>query len=292
MPDGRERAGTVGGLLAEAVQRLRDAGVDAPERDARLMLAHVLGRDEAWLFANREAAVAAPDCAAFVAMRDRRAGRVPLSHILGFREFWSLTFAVSPDVLTPRPDSEAVVEAVLDRIADRSRPFRILDLGTGSGCLLLALLSELPAAHGLGTDRSTAALAVAAANGKTLGLAGRVEWRRADWCEGLVGTFDIVVSNPPYIPVGEISALAPEVACHDPAGALDGGPDGLDCYRGLMRDLPRHLGPDALAVLEIGAGQAFDVRAIAAANGLVFDAVHKDLACIDRALIFRPEIGS
>lgn len=281
-------SGSVGDLLAHAAGQLREAGADAPERDARLMLARALGRNEAWLFANREARVSAPEKRQFSALLARRAERVPLSHILGTREFWSLAFTVTPDVLTPRPDSEAVVEAALAAFPVRDRPCRLLDLGTGSGCLLLALLSELPRATGVGIDLSPAALAVAAANGSALGFSERAEWRQGDWAGGLDEAFDIVVSNPPYIASGDIAALAPEVARHEPAAALDGGTDGLDCYRRLLAGVARLLKPDGVLVLETGAAQAVAVRAIATENDLRLAATHADLAGTDRALVFRP----
>jgi release factor glutamine methyltransferase len=280
------RAGT---LLADAVARLRRAGADSPERDARLMLVRALDRPGAWVFANREAEVAAAGRAAFEAMLARREAREPLAHILGQREFWSLPFAVTPDVLVPRPDSEAVIEAVLAQCPDRERAWRILDLGTGSGCLLLALLSEYPQATGLGVDASEAALAVAAGNGRGLGLDARVEWRCGDWTSGIDDRFDIVVSNPPYIETSAIGGLAPEVARHDPRHALDGGADGLDAYRALIAGLGRVLGPGSVVALELGEGQAADVGEIARANGLRNLDVRCDLAGRARALVLTPE---
>lgn len=241
-----------GALLAAATQRLKAAGIDGPRRDAVLLLAFSSG-----IAADRlrlEPAAEIPEVAAqaFAALVARRADREPVSHLTGRREFWSLPFRVSRDVLDPRADSETLIEAVLEKVVDRSSPLRIVDFGTGSGCLLLALLHELPDATGLGIDLSPAALAVASGNAADLGLAGRVRFQAGDWGVGLEGQFDILVSNPPYIETAAIAGLEPEVARHEPMLALDGGTDGLAAYRRLVPDLARLAAPGAIAALEIG----------------------------------------
>jgi release factor glutamine methyltransferase len=207
-----------------------------------------------------------------------------MSHILGRREFWSLEFQVTPDVLTPRPDSETLIEAVLDRIKDRSRGVRIADLGVGSGCLLLALLNELPNATGLGIDRSPAALVVARENAKQLGLAARAEWREGDWLHGVSERFDVIVSNPPYIASGTLAALEPELR-YEPRAALDGGLDGLDAYRTSAPMLAAALSADGIVALEIGHDQGDAVAAILEQAGLDVRARRADLSGRERCLV-------
>ncbi len=200
------------------------------------------------------------------------------------REFWSLPFRVTPATLDPRPDSEAVVAAALAAVGDRQRARRILDLGTGTGCLLLALLSELPGARGLGVDIAPAALTVARANAAALGLKPRARFRRGVWADGLGGRYDVIVSNPPYIPSGALAALPAEVG-FDPVAALDGGADGLAAYRAIGAALPRLLTRDGVAVLEIGADQAPPVSAILAGHGLEIAKIVRDLADRPRAVV-------
>jgi release factor glutamine methyltransferase len=208
-----------------------------------------------------------------------------VSRLVGEREFWSLPFAVTPATLDPRPDSETLVEAALARTADRAAPVRLLDLGTGSGCLLLALLHELRAAWGVGTDRSAAAVAAARANAVRLGLADRARFVVADWAAPLAGRFDIVLANPPYIERGAIAGLAPEVARHDPVLALDGGPDGLDAYRAILAGLEALVAPRGRAYLEIGDGQAGAVSALLEAAGFADLELAHDLAGRARCLV-------
>lgn len=279
---------TIGALLCRAGSVLRDAGIDDSRREARLLLAHALGRDAATLIgAAREPAMPT----GFDALLARRAAREPLSQILGEREFWSLALRVTPDVLTPRPETETLIEAALAALPDRAAVSRVLDLGTGSGCLLAAALSEFPRAFGIGTDRSAAALHVARGNLDALGLAGRAALLRADWHAPLAETFDLVLSNPPYIESGAITALDPEVAAHEPRLALDGGADGLDAYRAILDGLASKLAPNGIVVLELGAGQADAVAAIAQRNGLVVQGIRPDLAAIPRALVLRQPSG-
>jgi release factor glutamine methyltransferase len=266
-------APTRAAALEAAVRRLRAAGVPDAGRDARLLLAAALGTDAGTLAAYPERPLTDAAVARFDAAIDARVARMPVSRILGRRGFWSLDLAIGPAVLDPRPDSETLVQAVLDRCPDRSAPLRLLDLGTGSGCLLLALLSELPNATGIGLERDPQAAEIARANAARCALDGRVEIRTADWAgdwAGLDGSaaIDVVVCNPPYIPSDEIDRLAPEVARYEPRGALDGGPDGLDAYRALAPRLPRLLARPGLAAFEVGIGQADAVATILGGAGL------------------------
>jgi release factor glutamine methyltransferase len=222
---------------------------------------------------------------AFAALIRRRAGREPIAQIVGRREFWSLPFLTTRDTLTPRPDSEAVIDAVLRLVPDRNSPLRILDLGTGTGCLLLALMSEYPAANGVGTDLSAAAAEVAKRNAQTLGFAGRSTILVGAWDDAVDGAFDLIVSNPPYIAAAELEQLVPEIRRFEPRLALDGGSDGLDAYRALAPRLYRRLRLGGHAVLEVGSGQAGPVEAILSGAGLATRERQRDLAGVDRCTV-------
>jgi len=223
------------------------------------------------------------------ALTGRRVRREPMAYILGEREFWGRPFKVSPAVLVPRPDSETVIEAVLGLVADRSRALRILDLGLGSGCLLLTLLQEYPQASGVGLEASDQALAIAQYNADALGVVDRArlvagDWREPGWTETLGGPFDLVVSNPPYIAGAVIDGLMPEVARFEPRLALDGGGDGLDAYRLIASAGRRLVGAAGLLVVEVGDGQATAVKGLFAAGGLTPLAPWKDLGGIERVV--------
>jgi release factor glutamine methyltransferase len=275
---------TAGELLRSAAARLKAAAIDSPRNDAVLLLAHATGMPADRLRLDALQPVSPAAAAAFDALLMRRLEREPVSHILGRREFWSLEFVVSRDVLDPRPDSETLIATVLDRVQDRAAPLRIVDFGTGSGCLLLSLLHEFPHALGLGVDRSPAALAIAEGNALSLGLAGRARWHQGDWGEGLDESFDILISNPPYIATDEIPRLAPEVSRHEPRLALDGGPDGLGAYRVLIPQLGRLAAGEAVVALEIGQGQEAAVAAMLAGAGWQDIGVKSDLAGIGRVV--------
>jgi release factor glutamine methyltransferase len=268
--------------LQDGTRRLWNV-VDNPRLEARLLLAHALGLTRADLIRDPHREV---ETATFDALLDRRLRHEPLAHILGRREFWSLDFQVSPGTLIPRPDSETLVEAALAAFADRLPPARILDLGSGTGCLLLALLHELPDAFGIGVDIAPAAARLARGNAATLGLIDRAGFIAGDWTNALSGRFDLVVSNPPYIKAADIPGLMPDVALYEPVQALDGGPDGLDAYRRIIRDLPDRLEPDGIAVLELGAGQGGDVVVLAQQSDFK-TSLHLDLAGIERAIVLR-----
>jgi release factor glutamine methyltransferase len=214
-----------------------------------------------------------------------------MAYILGRAEFWSIGLEVGPGVLVPRADTETLIEVALQRLADPMQRLRLLDIGVGSGCLILALLHHCPRAHGVGTDRSAVALACTRANAKRLGVEGRLELIETDWAQGVAGPFDLVVANPPYIATAEIDGLQPEVSRYEPRAALDGGPDGLAAYRAILPGLPRLLAPRGLALLEIGQGQEAALEPLAAAQGLAV-ATHRDLAGITRCLALRRPPGT
>ena len=276
---------TVGDHVARATGRLKAAGIDRPRREARLLLAHTFGKSAEWLVAHDDELIETPTH--FENAVRRREAREPLSHILGEREFWSLRFQVNASVLDPRPDSETLVAAVLAQYPEPDTVVKIADLGTGSGCLLLSILNERPGAEGVGVDISESALSIARENAQRFGLAARANFIQSDWESRLGGTFDIVVSNPPYIPTAAIEDLAPEVARFEPRGALDGGVDGLDAYRHIAAVLPQILKPNGFVALEIGHGQDASVTRILRDSGIRIVGLEKDLAGIPRCVLGR-----
>lgn len=281
-------ARTLGQLVDEAARRLESAGVPGARRDARLVVGHALSLGPETVLGRPERMVSAAEAAAVLSLVARRAERRPMAQILGGREFWGLPFEVTADTLDPRPDSETVVEAALAAVPNHNESLRVLDLGTGTGCLLLSLLAELPGARGLGVDASEAALAVARRNAGALSLSSRAAFAAGDWGRGLAGAFDLIVANPPYIPARDLAALEPEVAMFEPRRALSGGADGLAAYRALAPDVARLLAPAGTAVVEFGAGQRAAVASLFAAAGLEKAAVRRDLAGRERCLVLRP----
>lgn len=271
--------------LKDAVARLRAAGVETPVLDARLLVQHALGADWNQLFIGPDRELTDAERADLARLLDRRAAREPVSRILGHREFWSLNLLVGPDTLDPRPDTETIIDSALRLVPSRDLHLRVLDLGTGTGAILLALLTELPNAKGLGIDRAPGAVATATENAGRLGLQDRARFRNGDWGKGIEERFDLIVSNPPYIRRGDIAGLAPEVRDFDPVLALDGGLDGLDAYRELAPDLERLLDPGGCAVLEVGQGQAPSVARILEEAGLRSAGSARDLAGIERCVI-------
>ncbi len=263
---------------------LREAGIDTPELDARLLLCHAAGLSHEAYVAGAGGPVQPATLARFGTAIDRRLKREPVARITGTREFYGRGFTIAPPALDPRPDTETLIEAALalvERRGWRDQTLSLLDLGTGTGCILVTLLAELPCAQGLGTDLSPSALALAAANAMRLGVGSRAAFMAADWLDGIDGTFDLVLSNPPYLASGEIAGLAPEVAAYDPMLALDGGPDGLDAYRRIAAGAPKVLADGGRLLVEIGAGQAAQVSDIFRAAGLKLDpsqAIGRDLA--------------
>lgn len=283
--------GSVGAFLCQAGQALRAAGIEMPRLEARRLLAHAMGCREEDLLRDPRAAVPPDGRLAFAGFLRRRLAHEPVAHILGRQGFWTLDLEVSAATLVPRADSEAVVEAALGAIPDRAAIRRVLDLGTGTGALLLALLAELPGAWGVGVDLAPGAAALATRNAAAHGLAARACFLAGDWDSALVGRFDLVVSNPPYIASADIAGLMPDVARHEPRLALDGGPQGLDAYRCIVARLPALLAPGGRAVLELGAGQRGAVEALAEAQGLRSLGAVPDLGGIDRALVLAARAG-
>ncbi len=269
--------------LRQASERLAAAGIEQPRREARLLLAHLLGLSTETLLHDLEQPV---EWAPFAVLLARRLAREPLAFITGQREFWSLPLQVSNATLIPRPDTETLLEAALAELPDRHRVASVLDLGTGTGCLLLAALTEFPLAFGVGVDLSPEAVALARTNARSLRLAGRAGFLVGDWAAAIGATFGLILCNPPYIPSKAIATLMPEVAHYEPASALDGGTDGLDAYERLIPDLPRLMSPEGLAILEIGAGMHEPVITLAARSGLQAR-TRLDLAGIPRALVLR-----
>jgi release factor glutamine methyltransferase len=267
---------------------LAEAGIETPKRDARVLLCEAADIDHAALLRDPDARLGEDAAARLRSYVERRLKREPVSRILGKREFWGLDLRVTPNVLDPRADTETLVAAAIEALRDRrDEPLRILDLGTGSGALLCACLSEFPRAFGIGVDRSEAACRIAHENLIRCGLAGRGAIICGDWGAALAGGFDLVVSNPPYIASSGIGTLAPEVRDHDPRPALDGGPDGLAAYRAIAADLSRLATPGGLAILEIGFDAAESVTTLFRQAGWPSIALKRDLENQPRALVLR-----
>lgn len=279
-------APTVGRLLRGGVEALRRAGVPDPAGDARRLMARALGVPLDRLTLMEREALAPGQDDAFRLNLEARARRQPVSQIVGGRLFWGREFWVTPDVLDPRPETEVVVAQALG-----GRFSRVLDLGTGSGCILLTLLAERGDARGTGVDASPAALAVAAANARRLGVEGRADLRLSDWLGAVDGTFDLIVSNPPYVAADEVAGLEPEVRDWEPRAALTDDGDGLGAYRAILADAARHLAAGGRLLLEVGPTQAGAVAAIGRAAGWDEPAVAPDLDGRDRVLLFRAPAG-
>lgn len=258
------------GPIDRAMAALRAAGIDGAGFEARLLVAHAGGVESV-----------------LDTLIARRVAHEPMAFILGRQGFWTLDLAVSPATLIPRADSETLIEAALAAFPDRNAVRRVLDLGTGTGCLLLAALSEFPAAWGVGVDLAPDAASLAARNAASSGLADRAAFLAGNWDAALAGRFDLVLSNPPYIETATLAGLMPEVAAHEPARALDGGADGLDAYRILVKRLPNLLTPHGVGVLELGAGQAEAVAALAQQAGFAAPVLRPDLGGIARAMVLR-----
>jgi release factor glutamine methyltransferase len=284
------------GQIIETARRaltaqFKHAGVDSAELDARILIGFVLGLDLTGLIAAAARILTDDEAEHLEDFARRRIAGEPVARILGLKEFWGLPLRLSPATLVPRPDTETVVEAALEILRGESRgdsPPRIADLGTGSGAILLALLSELPDAFGVGTDISVAALRTARDNARQLGFAARAAFVACDYAAALSGPFDLIVSNPPYIRSAQIAALDAEVRDHDPHPALDGGFDGLDAYRLIAPQASRLLAPGGALVMEVGHGQSGDVQGLLTAAGVTPAGPPKsDLAGIRRAVTGR-----
>jgi len=249
--------------LRQAIPRLSAAGIDNAPRDARLLLAHAMGIAADRLTLHLPDALTAPAQTAFEAAIKARLNRQPVSQITGQRQFWGRSFKVTPDTLDPRPETEILVAEAL------TRPFvKILDLGTGTGCILLSCLADMPMARGIGSDLSPAALVVATENAARLNLSARATFQQSDWCAAIQGRFDLITSNPPYIAADEMPQLAPDVLQWEPHAALTPGGDGLDAYRKIAAQAPARLLAGGRLILEIGPSQARMVSQMLAAQGL------------------------
>lgn len=283
---GNGTALAVGGGRRAWAKQFRACGIDTPELDARILVGYALGLDHAALAAAEARILSVDQENAVAALAKRRLAREPVARIVGWKEFWSLRLRVDATTLVPRPETETVVEAALAAIdvgGSRARSLRIADLGTGSGAILLALLSELPNAFGVGSDISAGALLVASDNASRLALT-RARFVACNMAAALRGPFDMIVCNPPYIASGDIAALTPEVRDFDPRGALDGGSDGLDFYRAIASAAPALLAPGGTLIVELGTGQAQPVSGLLAAAGLAPLAPRPDLMGMPRAL--------
>lgn len=281
---------SVGEAQRACVPHLKDANIDDAVLEARMLLGYVLGGGPERVLVDRDEPLSDAQASALYTALMLRCRRVPMSQVLGQREFWSLPFKVTSATLTPRPDSETIVEAALDHVV--SQPKSILDLGTGTGCLLMALLSEWKEAQGTGLDASLEALHVAMKNANDLQLAARVvlmqsDWTVEGWDQDLGGPFDVIVSNPPYIPAADIKGLDADVRDYEPRMALDGGESGLDAYRILSARAPHLLKPGGVVVFEVGVGQADDVASLLKEAGLQVLEKRADLGGIERAVVAR-----
>ena len=273
---------TIENLVRQAARRLSDAGIEDPRPEAWRLLAYASGLDRAELLARSGTLLDDPDI--FLDAVARRAGGEPFAYITGRRAFWDLDLEVGPGTLIPRPETECVIEEALARLPERDRPLRILDLGTGTGCLAVTLLHLYPKARGIAVDRSGGALHQAQRNAVLVGVDRRLDLVCGNWAFAIEGSFDLIVSNPPYIASGEHPALAPEVRLFEPEEALLAGADGLDSYRAIAPELPRLLAQGGLALFEIGMGQRLAVQTILEAMGSVVLGVRRDLAGIERCV--------
>lgn len=269
-------------LLYEAAAYLKKHRVSSAQLDARLLLQHVLKKPKEYLVREPNHPCSREQIADYEQLLKRRAQHEPVSKIMGVKEFWGLPFMTTKDVLDPRPDSETLIEAVREEFPDTHQPYHILDLGVGSGCLLLSLLHDYPNATGIGVDISQAALDVARQNVMDT----RAQFVKSSWGQDITGYFDIIVANPPYIPSQVISTLELEVKHFDPMLALDGGQDGLGCYRILAPEVARLLTPNGRLFIEIGQDQEKDVESILGDYGLKALSWNKDLQGIIRCGIF------
>lgn len=273
------------GLRQQAAQMFTRAGIESAELDSRVLLCHAAGIEPAELVARADQEAGRDVAVKLNELVNRRLRGEPVARIVGRKEFWSHEFHLGPETLVPRPDSETIVEAALAAKPDRGATLYVLDLGTGAGILLAAILLERPNACGVAVDRNERALRIARSNLERLGLSSRASFVCGDWGCALGRKFDLIVSNPPYIESRCIPALSPEVRDHDPAAALDGGLDGLDAYRAIAMDLDRILAKGGVAVLELGVGQQTAVSGIVRGAGLIVNDVKRDLAGCPRALV-------
>ncbi|GBD42833.1 Release factor glutamine methyltransferase [bacterium HR40] len=276
---------SLGAALAATVRRLERAGIELPRLEARLLIEQATGLSREAQLASPERHLSPVEEERLEALVGRRLRREPLAYVLGRKEFRGLVFEVGPEVLVPRPESELLVDVAVERLADRRAPcLRMVDIGTGSGCLMIALLLELPHSFAIGTDLSLPALRLARRNAVTHGVQERARFVCTHFAEALAGPFDLVIANPPYLTTAELAAAPPELA-FEPALALASGPSGLEAYRAIAADLPRILAPEGVAVLELAAGRASSIAAVFAEAGLAVIDELADLAGLPRVLV-------
>ena len=272
-------------VLKIAIAKFKAAGVAQPINDARILLGHSLNKPNERFYGKEEDVIQSKYLDDFSSKILRRCRREPVSKIIGVKEFWSLELLVSPYVLDPRPDSETLIEAARKQFPDKNRILNILDLGTGSGCLLLAALQEWPHSYGLGIDIDSRCIEIAKINAKRNELNDRAKFQTGNWASNLDEKFDIILCNPPYISANEIAELDEEVRLYEPEIALNGGQTGLDCYVELAAQFSNLLSADGLIFLEVGIGQKKQILGIMKSNRLELIKIEKDLAQIDRCLI-------
>jgi release factor glutamine methyltransferase len=271
-------------ITREAIEQLDTAGIDNPAFDARLLIGHILGLDRAQISSQAGRVLTPEELARIRSFINRRNRREPVARILGVREFWSLNFTLNEATLEPRPDSETLIDVAMKEFKDRKN-VSILDLGTGTGCLLLALLHELPDATGLGLDYTMEVVDQARRNAEDLNLADRATFRMSHWFDNLQNErYNLIISNPPYIPSNDIPSLMPEVRNYDPMRALDGGADGLESYRLLIPQLHKYLKPEGVAIFEVGQGQATAVADLFRQNDFKSVSTHMDHGGVERCV--------
>lgn len=279
------RPPSVKDVLRHAVLELQRAHIETASMDARVLLQYVLHLTREELLLDNERELTSGQLETYTQLVEKRMSRQPVSQLTGKREFWGMCFKVTENTLDPRPDSETLIEAILAKLPNREAPLKVLDLGTGTGCLLLTVLSEYPNAQGTAVDICNDALAVAKQNARNLGLENRMQCINSCWGNDVQGQYDLIISNPPYIPSSVIPSLAPEVAQWEPKLALDGGPDGMNCYRAIAAQLPRMLAVNGLAVFEIGIGQAKELETILNSHDLKVAGTKDDMAYITRCVL-------
>jgi len=272
-------------ILTPAKQKLKTSGIATPFLDAELLLASALGKKREFVIGRPEYEVANHDREVFEVLIKRRASFEPVAKIIGIKEFWGQDFIVSRATLDPRPDSESLIEAALELFPDKNSAFKILDLGTGSGCLLLTILKEYPNSQGIGVDIAQDTLNIAILNSQKIGLAKRSNFILNDWTDGMEGKFDLIISNPPYIKKSDIEKLAPEVSIYEPRLALDGGHDGLEFYRKLAPEMMGLLNKEGYAIFEFGKEQHLEIKEIFENAGMNFISFKNDLSDEPRCII-------
>jgi len=280
----------IGQILKNAKQALSNQNIESYALDADLLMCKATGLTREKIICYPERIISDKQLDLFEELLKRRINREPMSHILGVREFFGREFIVTADTLDPRPDSECLIEAILEIYKDRPKPENIIDFGTGTGCLLLTVLSEFEDSKGIAVDKSKQAIEVARQNSIKLSLANRVEFVVSNWGKEVKGKYDLIISNPPYIRKNDITVLEPEVANFEPHSALDGGDNGLACYIELAPYIASLIARNGYAVIEHGLNQSNDVRSIMEDSGLEFVAAKKDLAGIDRCIILKSRI--